>query len=121
MAKRRYLFFVEAEGGKRRFNFRSWPFVIVIGLILAFLSIIDRGGFAAVRTATTGSSCSFTVTGDGVNVRSQATATSSQVQQLVKGSTITATKTVSNGFRELADGDWVLDGYLTPVSGTTCG
>jgi hypothetical protein len=121
MAKRKYWFFIEGDDGKRRFNFRSWPFVIVVGLLLAFLSIIDRGGFAAVRSAPTGSSCSFTVTGDGVNVRSQATATSPQVQQLTKGTTVTGTPTVSNGFRQLADGDWVLDGYLTPVSGTTCG
>jgi hypothetical protein len=121
MAKRRMMFFIEAEGGKRRFNFRSWPFVIVIGLLLAFLSILDRGGLAEVRSAATGASCSFTVTGVGVNVRSQATATSSQVQQLPKGATVTGTTTVTNGFRQLADGDWVLDGYLTPVSGTTCG
>jgi hypothetical protein len=121
MAKRRFLFFVEAEGGKRRFNFRGWPFVIVIGLLLTFLSIIDRGGLSSVRTATAGASCSFTVDGDGVNVRDQATATSAQVQQLAKGTTVTGTSTVTNGFRQLADGDWVLDGYLTPVSGTTCG
>ncbi|HEY0812658.1 MAG TPA: SH3 domain-containing protein [Pseudonocardia sp.] len=121
MAKRRYLFFVEGEGGKRRFNFRGWPFVILIGLLLTFLSLIDRGGLSAVRSSATGASCTFTVDGDGVNVRNQATATSAQVQQLTKGTTVTATPTVSNGFRQLADGDWVLDNYLTPVSGTTCG
>jgi len=121
MAKRRYWFFIETEDKKRRFNFRGWPFVIVIGLLLALLSILDRGGLAAVRTAPTGSSCSFTVTGNGVNVRSQATATSSQVEQLATGTTVTGTTTVTNGFRQLSDGDWVLDNYLTPVSGTTCG
>jgi hypothetical protein len=120
MAKKRYLFFIEAEGGKRRFNFRSWSFVIVVGLLLALLSIIDRGGLAAVRSAPVSASCSFTVTGDGVNVRSQSTATSPQVQQLAKGDTIKATTTVANGFRQLVDGDWVLDGYLTPTPGTTC-
>ncbi len=56
------------------------------------------------------------MTGDGVNVRTQSTATSPQVQQLAKGDTVTATTTVANGFRQLVDGDWVLDGYLTPTS-----
>ena len=119
MAKSKYWFFIEAEGGKKRFNFRSWSFVVVIGLLLALLAILDRGGLAAVRSSAVGT-CSFTVTGDGVNVRSQSTATSSQVQQLPKGTVVTGTKTVANGFRQLADGDWVVDGYLTPVSGTTC-
>src|SRR5260221_12162433 len=54
MAKRRYLFFIETDDKKKRFNFRSWPFVIVMGLLLALLSIIDRGGLAAVRSAATG-------------------------------------------------------------------
>jgi hypothetical protein len=39
---------------------------------------------------------------------------------LAKGDTIKATTTVANGFRQLVDGDWVLDGYLTPTPGTTC-
>jgi hypothetical protein len=121
MAKRRYFVFKEDGGGKLRIDFRSWPFVIVIGVLLTLLSIIDRGGLDAVRSVVTGTTCSFTVTGDEVNVRADATATSAPVQKLDKGATITGTKTVTNVFRQLADGHWVLDGYLTPVSGSTCG
>jgi hypothetical protein len=121
MAKRKYFVFKEDGGGKLRMDFRSWPFVIVIGLLLTLLSLIDRGGVDAVSSAVTGTTCSFTVTGDDVNVRPDATATSEPVQKLNKGTTITATKTVTNGFRQLADGRWVLDGYLTPVPGSTCG
>ena len=120
MAKRKYFVFKETGGGKLRVDFRSWPLVIVIGVLLTLLSIIDRGGVDAVRSAVASSTCSFTVTGDEVNVRPDATATSLPVQKLQKGTTITATKTVANGFRQLADGHWVLDGYLTPVPGATC-
>lgn len=121
MAKHKYFVFKEEGGGKLRIDFRSWPLVIVIGVLLTILSIIDRGGVDAVRSAVAGTTCSFTVTGDEVNVRPDATATSVPVQKLDKGTTITATKTVANGFRQLADGRWVLDGYLTPVPGATCG
>jgi uncharacterized protein YgiM (DUF1202 family) len=121
MAKHKYFVFKEEGGGKLRLDFRSWAVVIVIGVLLTLLSIIDRGGVDAVRSAVAGTTCSFTVTGDEVNVRSDATSTSVPVQKLGKGATITATTTVTNGFRQLADGTWVLDGYLTPVPGTTCG
>ena len=120
MAKRRYLFFIEADDKKRRLDFRGWPFVIAIGLLLALLSIIDRGGLDAVPTTVNAAACSFTVNADDVNVRTEASASSPSVQKLTKGQRVEGTKTVTNGFRQLADGKWVLDGYLTPVPGNPC-
>jgi uncharacterized protein YgiM (DUF1202 family) len=120
VANRKY-FIMKETGGKLRVDFRSWALVIVIGLILAFLSIIDRGGFdATTATATPGATCSFTVNGEQVNVRTGATASSPSVQKLTKGQTVVATNTVTNGFRQLADGTWVLDSLLTPVPGSVC-
>jgi hypothetical protein len=120
MAKRKYFIFKEVAGKGLRLDFRSWPLVIVIGLLLALLSIIDRGGLEGVSSAVNGAACSFTVNADGVNVRSAATAASTPVQKLTKGETVAGTKTVTDGFRQLATDRWVLDSYLTPVPGNPC-
>ncbi len=120
MAKRRYLFFIETDDKKRRLNLRGWPFVILMGLLLAVLSIIDRGGLDAVPSAVGAAACSFTANADDVNVRNGATASSPSVRKLTRGQSVEGSKTVTNGFRQLADGNWVLDGYLTPVPGNPC-
>jgi uncharacterized protein YgiM (DUF1202 family) len=121
MAKRKYFIFKQVEGNGLRVDFRSWAFVIVIGLLLALISIIDRGGVAAVGSAVGGVTCGFTVNGDTVNVHTEATASSPSVQQLAKGQAVTGTTTVTNGYRQLENGTWVLESYLTPVPGNTCG
>jgi hypothetical protein len=120
LAKRKYFILKETGGGKLRVDFRSWPLVIIIGLVLAILSIIDRGGLGEATTVVPATACSFTVNADEVNVRTGATAASPSVQKLARGQTVVATKTVTSGFRQLADGTWVLDGLLTPVPGSTC-
>lgn len=122
------------EEGKRlpRIPMRSWTFVVVVGALLALMSIIDRGGLATVSAATatgtaatgTGTaagSCTVTVNTGTLNVRADPTVTSAQVQQLLEGVAVAATTTVVSGFRELSDGHWALDQYLTPVPGATCG
>jgi hypothetical protein len=121
LAKRRYFILKETGGGKLRVDFRSWPLVIVIGLLLALLSILDRGGLSEPTTPVVqGTACEFTVNADGVNVRTGATAASPSVQKLARGQTVVATPTVTSGFRQLADGTWVLDGLLTPVPNSPC-
>jgi hypothetical protein len=120
LAKRRYFILKETGGGKLRVDFRSWPLVIVIGLLLALLSILDRGGLGEATAVVQGRACEFTVNGDAVNVRTGATAASPSVQKLARGQTIVATKTVTSGFRQMADGTWVLDDLLTPVPGSVC-
>ena len=120
MAKRRYFIMKETGAGKLRVDFRSWAFVIVIGLILAFLSLIDRGGLGEATAVVEGQACTFTVTGTDVNVRTGATAASPSVQKLNQGETVVGTPTVTNGFRQMVGGAWVLDSLLTPVPGTVC-
>lgn len=112
--------FTVFKGKTWRINMRGWPFVIVVGLILAALAIIDDGALSGVRAANTATSCSFQVNGNDVNVRNDATATSSAAQRLAIGETVAATGVTDNGFRQLADGKWVLNSYLTPVVGNTC-
>jgi hypothetical protein len=120
LAKRKYFIFKETGGGKLRVDFRSWPLVIVIGVLLTILSLIDRGGLGEIPAVVQAPACSFTVNGDAVNVRTGATAASPSVQKLARGQTVVATKTVTNGFSQMADGTWVLDGLLTPVPGNVC-
>jgi uncharacterized protein YgiM (DUF1202 family) len=120
LARRKYFILKETGGGKLRVDFRSWPIVIIIGLFLAVLSMIDRGGLGEATTVVQGKACSFTVNGDAVNVRTGATAASPSVQKLERGQTVVATKTVDSGFRQMADGTWVLDNLLTPVPGSAC-
>ena len=55
-----------------------------------------------------------------VNVRTGATAASPRCRSSNQGDTVVATKTVTNGFRQMVDGAWVLDTLLTPVPGTVC-
>jgi uncharacterized protein YgiM (DUF1202 family) len=90
----------------------------LIGLFLAVLSMIDSAG--STKPAAPATTCSFTVNADAVNVRTGATAASPSVQKLERGQTVVATKTVDNGFRQMADGTWVLDDLLTPVPGSAC-
>jgi uncharacterized protein YgiM (DUF1202 family) len=120
LARRKYFILKETGGGKLRVDFRSWPIVIIIGLFLAVLSMIDRGGLGEATAVVQGKACSFTVNADAVNVRTGATAASPSVQKLERGQTVVATKTVDNGFRQMADGTWVLDNLLTPVPGSAC-
>ena len=119
MAKRKYFIMKEADG-KLRVDFRSWALVIIIGLLLAFLSIIDGTRSTPPPAPAPATTCSFTVNADAVNVRTGATASSPSVQKLSRGQTVVATPTVTKGFRQLADGTWVLNELLTPVPGSPC-
>lgn len=126
-AKRRYLIFTMEEGKKLpRIPMRSWTFVVVVGALLALMSIIDRGGLSTAPAAAPASAdpavaCSVTVNTSTLNVRAEPTVTSAQVQQLLQGVDVAATTTVVGGFRELSEGHWAQDQYLTPVPGATCG
>ena len=121
LAKRRYFILKETGGGKLRVDFRSWPLVIVIGLILAVLSIIDRGGLGE---ATSGrgraTACTFTVNGEGSTCAPAPRRRPRRCRSSRQGETVVATTTVTNGFRQMVGGTWVLDGLLTPVPDSLC-
>ena len=102
--------------------FRSWAFVLIAGVVLTLVAVVDRGGFdlAAPSTADSAAVCRLTVSADELNVRSDPDGTSAVVQTLTRGAELPATAVVTSGFRELGDGHWAADEFLTPAAGTTC-
>ena len=100
-------------------SLKGWPMVFILGLALAILAIIDRGGLgAATSDGSTG--CEVRVTVAQLNIRSGPSQQAPQLQTLTQGATIDATTTVTGGFRQLKDGHWVFDQYVTPILGSTC-
>jgi hypothetical protein len=120
MAKRRY-FLLTTEDGKKfpRVDTRSWAFVIVLGALLTVLALLDRGSLDEAR-ADGSTGCQLEVTTDQLNVRAGPAAVAEQVGTVQRGQLLDGTTTVVDGFRELEDGRYVADEFLTPVPGTDC-
>lgn len=97
--------------------YRSWTFVVVLGVVLAVLALIDRGDPAA---ADGSSGCQLEVTTDELNVRAGPAEQAELLGTLAEGTVVDGTPTVTDGFRQLEDGRFVSDIYLTPVPGTDC-
>lgn len=97
---------------------KGWPMVIILGLALALLAVIDRGGLGAVTGSSGG--CELRVTASQLNVRAAPSNQSESLQLLTQGATLDGTTTVTSGFRQLKDGRWVFDQYVTPIAGSTC-
>ena len=102
-------------------TFRGWTFVIVAGVVLAFLAILDRGGLGEITTADGSTGCQVEVTADELNVRNGPSEGAELVETLLRGTQIDATSVVTDGFRELEVGRWASDQFLTPLPGTDCG
>ncbi|MCW2720245.1 MAG: hypothetical protein QOG20_5032 [Pseudonocardiales bacterium] len=101
--------------------FKGWTGVVIFGLLLALVAVIDRGGLSAVTPSSGSTGCALRVTVAELNVRSSPSQTAPQVQTLAQGATVDGTRVVTGGFRQLADGHWVFDQYVTPMPGSTCG
>ncbi|MBA3907775.1 MAG: hypothetical protein H0X35_13980 [Pseudonocardiales bacterium] len=100
---------------------KGWPLVIIIGLLLALVAIVDRGGLDPVTSAADGSTgCALRVAVPELNVRSGPSQQAVSVQTLAQGATIDGTNVLTAGFRQLKDGNWVFDQYVTPIAGSTC-
>lgn len=97
---------------------KGWPMVIILGLALALLAVIDRGGLGAVTGSSGG--CELRVTASQLNVRSGPSNQSESLQVLTQGATLDGTTTLTGGFRQLKDGRWVFEQYVTPIAGSTC-
>jgi hypothetical protein len=94
-------------------NARGWPFAAVIGLALGILVLMDD--------SSTDSACRMMVTGDVLSERANPDPSASSVTELHRGQVVDATTELNNGYRKLADGNWGLDTYLTPVPKSKCG
>ena len=105
----------------KRLHLKGWPLVFILGLLLALLAVIDRGGLDPVAPASDGSTgCELRVTVPELNVRSGPSQQAASVQTLAQGATVDGTNVLTAGFRQLKDGRWVFDQYVTPIAGSTC-
>ena len=104
----------------KRPSYRGWTFVLLIGVVLATVALIERGGIDEAR-ADGSTGCQVEVTTDQLNVRAGPAQETELVGALARGELLDATTTVTDGFRELEDGSFVADQFLTPVPGTACG
>ena len=103
----------------KRPSYRGWTFVVILGVALALVALIYQ---AATRDTASGGStgCRLEVTTDELNVRAGPAQEAELIGTLPRGAVLDGTVTVTDGFRELADGRWVADQFLTPVPGTDC-
>jgi hypothetical protein len=104
----------------KRPSYRGWTFVLIVGIVLATVALIERGGVdAALADGSTG--CTLEVTTDQLNVRAGPAQESELIGELARGALVDGTRNVTDGFRELEDGSFVSDRFLTPAPGTDCG
>jgi hypothetical protein len=102
-------------------TFKGWAFVLVAGTVLALLAMLDRGGLNEVAAADGSTGCQLEVAADELNVRSGPSQEAALVETLTRGTRVDGTRVVTDGFRELEDGRWAADQFLTPLPGTNCG
>ncbi|QYN34971.1 SH3 domain-containing protein [Pseudonocardia sp. DSM 110487] len=101
-------------------TFKGWTFVLVAGVVLAILAIIDRGGLGEITAANGSTSCQLEVVTDELNVRNGPSQGAALVETVPRGARIDGTKVVTDGFRELEEGRWAADQFLSPLPGSDC-
>ncbi len=119
MAKRRYFLLITEQEGKKKLNTKSWAFVVILGALLTVLALLDRGSLQEAR-ADGSTGCQLEVTTDQLNLRAGPAAEAELVGTVTRGQLLDGTTSVVDGFRELEDGRYVADEFLTPVPGTDC-
>jgi hypothetical protein len=99
-------------------NLRHWMWVVVCGALLTAISLLSRGGLAPVLDTA---GCQVVVNVDALNERT-GPSLSSPVDgaPLARGALVSATKTVTAGYRQLGDGKWVSDQSVAPTAGSVC-
>jgi hypothetical protein len=103
-------------------SLRDWVFVMIAGLVLAVLALIDRGGIEAGPTVAAGSTgCQLQVVTDQLNVRAGPSQNAEMLGVLTRGDQVDGTAIVTDGYRQLEAGRWVLTQFLTPLPGSNCG
>lgn len=102
-------------------TYRSWSFVLVLGLVLAVLALIDRGGLGETTEADGSTGCQLEVVADELNVRAGARTDAALVETLSRGDRVDGTRVVVDGYRELEEDRWAADRFLAPLPGSNCG
>lgn len=119
MAKRGYSLLVKEVEGRKRLNTKSWAFVVLLGVLLTVVALLDRGSLETTR-ADGSTGCQLEVTTDQLNIRVGPAVDAESDGTVTRGQLLDGTTTVVDGFRELEDGRYVADEFLTPVPGTDC-
>jgi len=101
-------------------SYRGWTAVLITGGALAALALVDQGGAAATDTADGSTGCRMEVQAEELNVRTEPTTDSALVEVLPRGAVVDANLVVTDGFRQLEDGNWAAEQFLAPVLGSTC-
>jgi hypothetical protein len=102
-------------------TFKGWTFVVVAGVALALLAILDRGGLNEISAADGSTGCQLEVVVDELNVRNGPSQGAALVETLPRGVRIDGTSVVNDGFRQLEEGRWAADQFLSPLPGSVCG
>ncbi|RRO12838.1 SH3 domain-containing protein [Saccharopolyspora rhizosphaerae] len=98
-------------------------FLIPRPLLLAgagLVAIVYAAGSGQDSGATKPADCTFEVSADVLNVRSDPEEGATRVGHLTAGEQVEATPNVIGRFRELRSGNWAATEFLTPVPGSAC-
>ena len=101
-------------------TFKGWAFVLVAGVVLAAIAMLDRGGLSEVAGADGSTGCQLEVAAEQLNVRTGPSQGAALVETLPRGTLVDGTRIVTDGFRQLEEGRWAADQFLTPLPGTDC-
>jgi uncharacterized protein YgiM (DUF1202 family) len=97
--------------------------LIIGGALVGVVALYALGaekGQGTESTADTGG-CRVTATTDGVRIRTGPDLNSQIVGKLNKGQETNADKVVQNGFRKIAENQWISVDFTQPLAGRDCG
>jgi hypothetical protein len=103
-------------------SFKGWVFVLVAGGLLTVLALFDRGGTGSLlpNQADGSTGCMLEVTADELYVRAGPSENAERIDSLTRGARVDGTLVLTGGYRQLEDGRWASDQYLTPLPGYRC-
>lgn len=96
--------------------------IIGVGVVLAIFLLYSEHERESASTITGNPRpCTVMVTADALNARSSPDADAPVVDTYHRGEVVSANRTISNGFRQLAPGRWVAAEFVEPTPGSDCG
>jgi hypothetical protein len=99
---------------------KRWVIGVVAVLAILLLYSEHERQNAGTATGST-SACMVMVTADALNARTSPDGNAPVVDTYHRGEVVSADRTVSNGFRQLALGRWVAAEFVEPTPGSDCG
>jgi hypothetical protein len=93
----------------------------LVGVLALYVLGSDRGGTTGTEPAANSSQCRVAATTDGVRIRTGPDLNAQIVGKLNRGQETDADKVVQNGFRKIAENQWISTDFTQPVAGRDCG